>query len=456
MWLLVFLAGHGADNPPAAAKPPLAPIKLTLENATWQAALDQVAGPLGLKVRLDVAPPGTITYTDNVARPPAEALDVLHGVLLERGIALVQRQGQLVALRLADETQLSFASFVPLQEIRARKDSLFVITTIKLNSLLAQDAKAELTGFLSPRGKMVNTTMDNRIAVCDRADNIRALAKVLEKIDPPGQSATMPLKSFVFQYGNASEAANVARELLGIDIVENDGLATSIGGLANQAFTGKNARRVGRMFAPGMMNFFGGEGGGGGGEPTEKETKVHLSVDAQRNTLFVHGPFDKIKFLEPLLKALDAPPTAAVQPGVRMDLRVFSVTTGDGNDVAKSLKKAMAGIPGLVIAGSKDKVIVKGPKDRLSEVSAMFDRLNPASMQYAAFPTGDTSAKLLAKQLAKLFESDAEATRPLLAAAADDQQLVVRGTAAQVARLGAMMRGIERPKTVISPAPKQP
>ena len=345
-----------------------------------------------------------------------------------------------------------------IEEVRARRDSLVVSTTIRLNSLLAQDAKAELSSMLSPRGRMVTLSLNNRIAVCDRADNIRALDLLLLRIDPPGRNAAARLKTYTFQYAKASEAANVARELLGLEVEENQSGAATLGGLATQFVTRKNAKRVGKMFMPGMMDMMGG-GPPGGGEGSEHDPKVRLTVDTERNLLFVHGPYEKLGYLDTLLKAIDAPPAPNAPENVQIDLRVFAVTTGEGEAVAQKLKAAATRIPGMLIFGSKDKVIAKGPKNKLLEVQALFEQLNPAAMQFAAFPTGTASAQGVARQLAKLFAADAEATRPLLAASAADDQLVVRGTAGQVARIAGMMKSyddVPRERTAARPAGKTP
>ena len=64
--------------------------------------------------------------------------------------------------------------FTPVEDIVQRRDNLPVFTTIKLNSLNGTQVKTELAGLLSPRGKIAETGIPNRVANASRAALARA------------------------------------------------------------------------------------------------------------------------------------------------------------------------------------------------------------------------------------------------------------------------------------------
>ena len=62
---------------------------------------------------MDAPPPGTLNYTDNREYTPAEALDLMNGVLLTKGFTLVRRERMLMVVNLEDGIPPNLVPFVP-------------------------------------------------------------------------------------------------------------------------------------------------------------------------------------------------------------------------------------------------------------------------------------------------------------------------------------------------------
>src|SRR5262249_34148973 len=96
-------AAEAASNKAAAKLPPAsADGKLTFSfrYQPWQDVLDWFAQQAGLSLLMESPPPGTFNYTDTRTYTPAEALDVLNGVLLTKGYTLVRHGRMLVVVNL--------------------------------------------------------------------------------------------------------------------------------------------------------------------------------------------------------------------------------------------------------------------------------------------------------------------------------------------------------------------
>jgi hypothetical protein len=66
-------------------------LKFSFRLEPWQNVLDWFADQAGLSLLMESVPPGTLNYTDSRSYTPAEALDVMNGVLLTKGYTLVRR-----------------------------------------------------------------------------------------------------------------------------------------------------------------------------------------------------------------------------------------------------------------------------------------------------------------------------------------------------------------------------
>ena len=82
------------SQPAAAIPSENARLTFSFRYQPWQEVLDWFAEQAGLSLLMESPPPGTFNYTDTRSYSPAEALDVLNGVLLTKGYTLVRQRAR--------------------------------------------------------------------------------------------------------------------------------------------------------------------------------------------------------------------------------------------------------------------------------------------------------------------------------------------------------------------------
>ena len=81
------------------AKPGTKSVQFYIEDAPWEMVLNRFAKKADLTLQILDLPPGSLSYTnDDKAYTPTEALDILHGYLLQMGFVMVKRDRFLVVL----------------------------------------------------------------------------------------------------------------------------------------------------------------------------------------------------------------------------------------------------------------------------------------------------------------------------------------------------------------------
>jgi type II secretory pathway component GspD/PulD (secretin) len=421
----------------AAAPPAPAEVRLDFKEKGWKDVLNTVSAPLGLSLQIEFDPPGTFTYSDPKPMAPEKAMEIVHGALLDRGITLIRSGKLIVAVRLAENLHQALTSFCPAEEVVLRRDNEYVFTTVKLNSLTGSQAKSELGSLLSPRGKIAETGVANRIAVLDRCDSVREFIKVLAIVDAPGKNNTVPLRTYQLKYARAHDAVQVLSKLLAAP----QGPAAPGGpqlppGIQNiipnfeRMGAALGDKRVVQSFAPGININSAVPGqsiGGSLGMPTEIES------DEGRNMVFVRADRDKLAIADRVIQSLDQPSFSETSAGGdSVEIRTYRLSDNNGDKVAAALRSAHSATPGFFAEGAENRLFVKAPRRRMLEVEATLARLAPDKPEFAVFPVPEGSAKDLAKQLMSLFESEPEANRPKIVADGRDDRLMVRGTQRQV------------------------
>ena len=436
MTLALFLGG-GAVAPPNIA--------LDFVEKPWKAVLETIAAPLNLKVRLDFNPPGVFTYRDPQPMSPDKALELVHLELLERGVTLVRQANLIVALRLAENLHEQLAPFVHEELLGAQPGNLFVFTSLKLRSLSAADVRGQFTEVLSPRGRIIETAALHRVLVVDRVDVIRALVALLLEIDPPGKRLASPVRSFKLKHATASEVARVVSETLGIAGVEVAAPANPLAQLVDFNKMGEQLgnRQMLEAFVPGVSfkNV--------AREAPRDPVKTRLAIDPRLNAIFISGEYEMLGAAEKLIAALDVPAATDRDGANASETRAFTVAGGRAAEVADVLKQTFATRAGFAASGFQDKLIIRAERSFLAEVEATARRLAAPPVEFAIVPVGG-SARIVAAQIAALFENLPAAERPVLVADPDDSRVAVKGSRDQVAQVRRLLANLD-----VAPIPRE-
>jgi len=445
----------------AADPPAKETVRLNYKEKPFKEVLAAVAKPLGLTLQIDFDPPGTFTYTEPTELAPEKALEIVHGSLLDRGITLIRQGNLLVAIRLAENLHQTLTAFSPMEEIVLRRDNLPVFTVVKLNSLNGSQAKTELANLLSPRGKIAETGVYNRVAVWDRCDCVREFIRLLAVIDPPGKNNAGNLLVRRLQYARAHDALVVLSKLLAVPQTPQQGPQMPPGIPFRppdfaQMGAALGEKRIVQAFAPGINIDRAVPGqtiGSSGAGPTE------IEIDETRNMLFVRADRDKLAIAERVLETLDRPSFSETGDSNEIiEVQTWQLRDNNGQKVAAALRDTFAGTTGFYAEGAENRLFVRAPKRRMVEVKATLARQTRAQDEFVVLTVPAGSAKQLAKQFSSLFHGEPEASRPAIAADSSGDRIIVRGTQKQVS----MIRGLARDVTPqgfvdhATPTPKAP
>ncbi|MBN8624490.1 MAG: hypothetical protein J0M17_03275, partial [Planctomycetes bacterium] len=110
-------------------------LKFNFRFQPWGDVLDWFAQQADLSLVMDSPPPGTLNYTDTREYTPAEALDLMNGVLLTKGYTLVRRERMLMVVNLEDGIPPNLVPFVPLERLDALGEFELATTLFPLGKL---------------------------------------------------------------------------------------------------------------------------------------------------------------------------------------------------------------------------------------------------------------------------------------------------------------------------------
>jgi hypothetical protein len=86
----------------------------------WADVLEWFAEQADLSLVLDAPPPGTFNFSDTREYSPAEAIDLLNGVLLTKGYTLLRRGRMLLVINLKDGIPEGLVPQVTVEELESR------------------------------------------------------------------------------------------------------------------------------------------------------------------------------------------------------------------------------------------------------------------------------------------------------------------------------------------------
>ena len=110
----------------------------------WQDVLEWFADQAGLSLLMESPPPGTFNYRDSRSYTPAEALDVLNGVLLTKGYTLVRRERMLVVVNLEDGIPPNLVPDVPLTDLDKRGEYELIRVLFPVWNMSPEQAAEEI------------------------------------------------------------------------------------------------------------------------------------------------------------------------------------------------------------------------------------------------------------------------------------------------------------------------
>ena len=147
--------------------------------------LEWFARQADLSLVLDAPPPGTFNYTDNKEYSPAEAIDLLNGVLMTKGFTLIRRERMLIVVNLANGVPEGLVPRVTLEDLDRHGKFELVSMLVPLGGRSISDVTAEIKPLMGPNGKVTPLPVSGQLLIMDTAGVMRAIQAVIQSM-PPG------------------------------------------------------------------------------------------------------------------------------------------------------------------------------------------------------------------------------------------------------------------------------
>ncbi|MFV2069640.1 MAG: secretin N-terminal domain-containing protein, partial [Pirellulales bacterium] len=151
----------------------------------WKDVLEWLADQADLSLVLDAPPPGTFNYTDDRQYTPFEAIDLVNGVLVTKGYALIRRGRMLLLINLSEEIPQGVIPRVSPEQLDKRGEFDLVSVLFPISNRNAEDVVKEITPLLGPHGKAVPLPKTKQILVTGTAGTMRAIHAMIESIPEP-------------------------------------------------------------------------------------------------------------------------------------------------------------------------------------------------------------------------------------------------------------------------------
>jgi type II secretory pathway component GspD/PulD (secretin) len=384
-----------ADEQPAARSD----VRLTFNfrYQPWQDVLDWFAEQAGLSLLLEAAPPGTFNYRDSRSYTPAEALDVLNGVLLTKGYTLVRRDRMLVVVNLEDGIPPNLVPDVPLSELDERGEYELIRVLFPVWNMTPEQAAEEVQPLLGPQGKAVTLPQARQIQVTETAGRLRTIRSIVNAVEQPDLGKA-GVREFELKYLTFETAMPTIRQMLGIPAEAS-------------------------------------------GTP---DNSMQISKSATDEKLLFRGTAQHAARLEEILRLIDVPEAAAGIDGAPQ-LEVYSLTQADPEAVEDALGKLLGDDPTVSLAADEDNgflVAIARPAQQAT-IRATIDQMQKDARDVDVIRLANVDPQTAVMAINKLFggmgdEPDPKA--PRVDADIASRSLLVRGTTSQVEQIRALLR----------------
>jgi type II secretory pathway component GspD/PulD (secretin) len=381
----------------AAPAPAAADGKLTFSfrYQPWQQVLDWFAEQAGLSLLMDSPPPGTFNYSDTRSYTPAEALDVLNGVLLTKGYTLVRHGRMLVVVNLEDGIPPNLVPDVPLAELDQRGEYELIRVLFPVWNMTPEQAAAEVQPLLGPQGKVITLPQAREIQVTETAGRLRTIRSIVNAVEQPDGKAGM--REFPLTYITFDAAMPTIRTMLGIS---TDAFNTPDG-------------------------------------------TAQITKSATGEKILFRGTAQQSTRLSEILRLIDVPEAARGVNGAPQ-LDVYSVPTTDPEAVVKVLQ-TMLRDPSAVLTADKEggHIYAFATPPQQATIRATIDQMQKEARQVDVIGLTNVDPQTAVVAINKLFGSSDEKPDPKAPRVDADittRSLLVRGTAGQVAQIKELLR----------------
>ncbi|MEI8371481.1 MAG: secretin N-terminal domain-containing protein [Planctomycetota bacterium] len=364
----------------------------------WKDVLDWFAQQADLSLVMDAPPSGTFNYSDTREYTPAEAIDLLNGVLLTKGYTLVRRDRMLMLINIEDGIPANLVSTVPLELLDSKGEFELVSVLFNLNKIRPEDTETEVRKLLGPQGSVVALAKSQQLFVTDTAGRLRAVRAFLKRIEGPEGTVSSGLKTFRLKYARPEEVLPILRQLL--EIPEEKNLAA--------------------------------------------DGSIRVAQEVGSDRLLVSGRPDKVARASEIIEGLDVPSPGAEGTG-RLSgtpqLEVYALNGCDGVSVLAVLQTLLVGQSDvrLSVDPKTSSLIALARPAQHATIRTTLAQLQHEGQRVEVIRLTRVDPQSALVSINKLFSSgdpkQPSTTAPQIDADVANRQLLIRGTDAQILQI---------------------
>jgi type II secretory pathway component GspD/PulD (secretin) len=364
----------------------------------WKDVLDWFAQQADMSLVMDAPPPGTFNYTDDREYSPAQAIDLLNGVLLTKGYVLIRRERMLIVVNKADGIPPGLVQTITPDQLEGRGEFELVCVLFNLDKLAPEEAESEVRKLLGPEGSVVALSKSRQIMVTETGGRLKAIRSLIQRVEDPQNVLTGQIRTIELQQAPPETVLPIVKQMLDIP---DDKTATADGTL-------------------------------------------RLAVDPSGRRIIATGKPEKITRLEEIIKVIDVVKPGGPQVGIQTtpQLLVYPITTADPQSVLSVLQTLLQGQPDVRLAldGKTNSLIALARPADHATIRATIDDMQHDSRKMEVIRLQLVDPQLALAAIVKLFGITTDpkttpANAPQVQADATTRQIFVQGTDGQIAQI---------------------
>ena len=407
------------DSAPSSASAPTGVpgefnLRLNFNSTPWSDVLKWLAKEAELSLQTDFFPPGTFTYRDpyRVYSVP-QAMDIMNGVLLNRGYTLVRKQRALLCIDLGSgdaETIRGYirevSEFIPAKELDNRGEYEICKTVFMLSRLSVEEAEKEVKPLLGPQGSIVSLPTANQLIVTETGGKLRLIRETIERSEMPDAGRTSKIVSIVLKSISSEELLSIARPLVGLK------------------------------------------------EGTNVSDDLSLSTDSFGTTIYATGTPEKLQKLRDIATQVDVEPMdgkTTSSNAEQVSVRSHSIQGSDPQTTMDVLQTQFSGQTNINLAldPKSNNIIARATPSDHKIIEEIIETLSGQTSDFEVIDLGkmDTQAAILT--LEKFFgkssskDKDGNAQGPIFYGDTIARRIMVQGTPQEVSQVRELLKKVE-------------
>jgi type II secretory pathway component GspD/PulD (secretin) len=385
-------------------------IRFAFTFTPWQDVITWFAELNELSLQMDGPPAGTLNYSDPRFYTPAQAMDIMNGMLLTRGYTLVRRNQLLTVVNLENPVPEVLIQYVPVSELDSRGEYELVKTLFQLVKMTPDEATSDLGKLIGPQGKLFVFPAAKQVLVQETAGRLRTIRDVIESVEKPRGDLAGKVLEIKLEFSPAEDILAVARTMLSM------------------------------------------------GEEDFSTEGLNFAVDTLGTRIFATGEQEKLDVLQDLVKRLDVDPLAGVEgtePLEQPQLQTHPISVADPDTTFQVLQTMLAGLPDIRLAmdPNTNKVIAFARPTEQARIQATIRELEGDVPVFEVISLKSLDTEMALVMIANMFGTQvaegepAPTTGPKVTADPVTMKLFIRATESELALIRSMIDRLESENT---------